>query len=265
MQTNPRPIGSRHNARREHGSRRHLCRKCVALRFLPSPPLPDLPNLLGEQLRHPAVAASYLNQADGMRTFTQQTQLHLDRCLTCRSCETTSPSAWKWTGWWIRGATWLEEIGARDWRKLQRGLLKMLCRERNLFCGWGGRRWAGARMKSFAGHLCSPKKFRVSQRRHRPGNRVNPATSGTGRRVHRPCAGINGANRPRAPRPPGDLRCCLRAGARLRWREFRIITSINAKHSHEFSAHIDAWWAFNVEAGAEANCRDRNRCGTMGG
>ena len=67
----------------------HLAQVC-ALRFLHGH-LPDLP-AAGRRARRPA-RPHLPDEADaGRRAVTAKTQLHLDRCLTCRNCETTCPS-----------------------------------------------------------------------------------------------------------------------------------------------------------------------------
>jgi glycolate oxidase iron-sulfur subunit len=48
--------------------------------------------LLGDELDGPRGRIYLMKQALEGRPVTQKTQLHLDRCLTCRSCETTCPS-----------------------------------------------------------------------------------------------------------------------------------------------------------------------------
>src|SRR5574338_1416189 len=48
--------------------------------------------LLGDELDGPRGRIYLMKQALETGEVTAKTQLHLDRCLTCRSCETTCPS-----------------------------------------------------------------------------------------------------------------------------------------------------------------------------
>ena len=48
--------------------------------------------LLGAELDGPRGRIYLIKQAREGKEVTAKTQLHLDRCLTCRSCETTCPS-----------------------------------------------------------------------------------------------------------------------------------------------------------------------------
>src|SRR5512140_3668138 len=48
--------------------------------------------LLGDELDGPRGRIYLIKQALEGAAVTAKTQLHLDRCLTCRSCETTCPS-----------------------------------------------------------------------------------------------------------------------------------------------------------------------------
>ena len=48
--------------------------------------------LLGDELDSPRGRIYLIKQVMEGQDVTQKTQLHLDRCLTCRACETTCPS-----------------------------------------------------------------------------------------------------------------------------------------------------------------------------
>src|SRR5262245_29510950 len=48
--------------------------------------------LLGDELDGPRGRIYLIKQALEGNTVTRRTQVHLDRCLTCRACETTCPS-----------------------------------------------------------------------------------------------------------------------------------------------------------------------------
>jgi len=67
-----------------------ILRKCVHCGFC----LATCPTyqLLGDELDSPRGRIYLIKQVLEGQTPTQKTQLHLDRCLTCRNCETTCPS-----------------------------------------------------------------------------------------------------------------------------------------------------------------------------
>src|SRR6266446_6280575 len=67
-----------------------ILRKCVHCGFC----LATCPTyqLLGDELDSPRGRIYLIKQMLEGAKVTAKTQLHLDRCLTCRSCETTCPS-----------------------------------------------------------------------------------------------------------------------------------------------------------------------------
>ena len=67
-----------------------ILRKCVHCGFC----LATCPtyNLLGDELDSPRGRIYLMKQMLEGAPVTRRTQLHLDRCLTCRACETTCPS-----------------------------------------------------------------------------------------------------------------------------------------------------------------------------
>jgi len=67
-----------------------ILRKCVHCGFC----LATCPtyNLLGDELDSPRGRIYLIKQVLEGNQPTEKTQLHLDRCLTCRNCETTCPS-----------------------------------------------------------------------------------------------------------------------------------------------------------------------------
>ena len=67
-----------------------ILRKCVHCGFC----LATCPtyNLLGDELDSPRGRIYLMKQMLEGEPVTVKTQLHLDRCLTCRACETTCPS-----------------------------------------------------------------------------------------------------------------------------------------------------------------------------
>src|SRR5205807_1567555 len=67
-----------------------VLRRCVHCGFC----LPTCPtyNLLGDELDSPRGRIYLMKQVLEGAPVTRRTQLHLDRCLTCRACETACPS-----------------------------------------------------------------------------------------------------------------------------------------------------------------------------
>ena len=53
--------------------------------------------LLGDELDGPRGRIYLIKQALEGKQVSRKSQLHLDRCLSCRSCETTCPSGVKYT------------------------------------------------------------------------------------------------------------------------------------------------------------------------
>src|SRR5690349_13537167 len=69
---------------------RQILRNCVHCGFCTAT-CPTY-QLLGDELDGPRGRIYLIKQVLEGQTPTRTTQLHLDRCLTCRSCETTCPS-----------------------------------------------------------------------------------------------------------------------------------------------------------------------------
>src|SRR5512135_799010 len=67
-----------------------ILRKCVHCGFCTAT-CPTY-QLLGDELDSPRGRIYLIKQVLEGRPVTAKTRLHLDRCLTCRSCETTCPS-----------------------------------------------------------------------------------------------------------------------------------------------------------------------------
>jgi glycolate oxidase iron-sulfur subunit len=78
-----------------------ILRKCVHCGFCTAT-CPTY-QLLGDELDGPRGRIYLIKQVLEGETPTRKTQQHLDRCLTCRNCETTCPRAWS-TGNWSTSA-----------------------------------------------------------------------------------------------------------------------------------------------------------------
>ena len=87
MQTNLAPeFKDTHDGREADG----ILRSCVHCGFCTAT-CPTY-QLLGDELDGPRGRIYLIKQMLEGEPVTQKTQLHLDRCLTCRNCETTCPS-----------------------------------------------------------------------------------------------------------------------------------------------------------------------------
>ncbi len=82
------------------GSRQHPARLC-SLRILYRNR--STYQLLGDELDGPRGRIYLIKQVLEGNDVTLKTQEHLDRCLTCRNCETTCPSVCAITICWISG------------------------------------------------------------------------------------------------------------------------------------------------------------------
>jgi glycolate oxidase iron-sulfur subunit len=81
--------------------------------------------LLGDELDSPRGRIYQIKQVLEGAPPTRQTQLHLDRCLTCRSCETTCPSGVEYGHLVDIGRAAVDERVERPWReRMYRWLLR---------------------------------------------------------------------------------------------------------------------------------------------
>jgi len=83
--------------------------------------------LLGDELDSPRGRIYLIKQVLEGGPVTEKTQLHLDRCLTCRSCETTCPSGVRYGRLVDIGRAMVEEKVPRSLgERMQRGVLRAL-------------------------------------------------------------------------------------------------------------------------------------------
>jgi glycolate oxidase iron-sulfur subunit len=83
--------------------------------------------LLGDELDGPRGRIYLIKQALEGKQVTRKSQLHLDRCLTCRSCETTCPSGVKYSELLEIGRHLIDQQVARPFReKLVRLAMKSI-------------------------------------------------------------------------------------------------------------------------------------------
>ena len=236
-----------------------ILRKCVHCGFCTAT-CPTY-QLLGDELDGPRGRIYLIKQVLEGAQPTAKTQLHLDRCLTCRACETTCPSGVHYSR--------LLDIGRHvvDQQRRPRGPVEALERS--------------------ALRAVDPASARCSGR-----------CSGSGNSCARCCRPRSSARCPRASRPPGrgprastPARCwsskaaCSRRSRRTPTRPPRACSTGSASRScarhgagccggvsfhtgaedealDYMRRNVDAWWP-HVEAGAEAIVITASGCGTM--
>ena len=99
-----------------------ILRKCVHCGFCTAT-CPTY-QLLGDELDGPRGRIYLIKQALEGGPVTDKTRLHLDRCLTCRACETTCPSGVRYGRLADIGRHVVEERTSRSpWDRLKRTML----------------------------------------------------------------------------------------------------------------------------------------------
>src|SRR2546423_2490977 len=92
--------------------------------------------LLGDELDSPRGRIYLMKQMLEGAAVSQRTQLHLDRCLTCRACETTCPSGVQYGKLVDIGRALVDERVPRSFAETwRRRLLRKFLLSRNLFGG----------------------------------------------------------------------------------------------------------------------------------
>lgn len=214
--------------------------------------------LLGDELDGPRGRIYLIKQVLEGQTPSRKTQLHLDRCLTCRSCETTCPSGVRYGRLVDIGRAAVEAAVPRPWdERLARRLLRWLVPSRvrfGLFLGLG---------QLFRPLLPASLKAKVPPRRvagpwpTAPRPRTLLALAGCAQAVATPDTnaaaarvldrlGIRLLEAPRAG-------CCGALPHHLGAEEEALAM---------MRRNIDAWWP-QVEAGAEAILVTASGCGAM--
>jgi len=109
-----------------------ILRKCVHCGFCTAT-CPTY-QLLGDELDGPRGRIYLIKQVlEGMQP-TEKTQLHLDRCLTCRACETTCPSGVQYGRLADIGRAIVEEkVGRSPWASMKRAVLAWVLPRTSLF------------------------------------------------------------------------------------------------------------------------------------
>src|SRR5438552_83434 len=109
-----------------------ILRKCVHCGFCTAT-CPTY-QILGDDLDSPRGRIYLIKRALEGAEVTQRTRLHLDRCLTCRACETTCPSGVRYGRLVDIGRRVVEERTRRTpWDRLQRAAMSFLLPRTGLF------------------------------------------------------------------------------------------------------------------------------------
>src|SRR5438874_6072950 len=111
-----------------------ILRKCVHCGFCTAT-CPTY-QVLGDDLDSPRGRIYLMKRALEGAEVTDKTRLHLDRCLTCRACETTCPSGVRYGALVDIGRSIVEARTRRPlWDRMQRSLLAYVLPKRLLFSG----------------------------------------------------------------------------------------------------------------------------------
>ncbi len=233
-----------------------ILRKCVHCGFC----LATCPtyNLLGDELDSPRGRIYLMKQMLEGAPVTERTQLHLDRCLTCRACETTCPSGVEYGRLVDIGRNVIEaKVPRRPGDRLRRWMLARALPSRGLFGA------ALALGRAFRGVLPASIAKKILPR-------VEPGTWPEARHARKMLV-LGGCVQPSmAPSiNAATARVLDRIGVSLvDVREAGCCGAVTfhlnqQERSKSFvRANIDAWWP-HVEAGAEALVITASGCGTM--
>jgi len=215
--------------------------------------------LLGDELDSPRGRIYLIKQVLEGNEVTRSTQIHLDRCLTCRACETTCPSGVRYSRLVDIGRNIVEKNVKRPvFERLSRWSLRQLLTHKGLFS-----------ILLRIGQNVAPVLPAVLKQKI-PARRYAEKTS-TSTEFSRRMLVLDGCVQP-ATSPNTNA-------ATTRVLEKLGITIQHAKQagccgavSHHLSAHeaalnemrnnIDAWWPY-IEVGAEAIIMTASGCGAM--
>jgi glycolate oxidase iron-sulfur subunit len=233
-----------------------ILRKCVHCGFC----LATCPtyNLLGDELDSPRGRIYLMKQMLEGAPVTQRTQLHLDRCVTCRACETTCPSGVEYGRLVDIGRDLVErKVPRTPGDRMRRWLLKNTLPHRRLFgFALGLGRLARPILPRFLARKVPARNATGVRPEARHARRmlvldgcvqpsmapsINAATARVLDRI-----GVSLVDAPRAG-------CCGAVTFHLNYQEDSLAY---------VKANIDAWWP-HVEAGAEAIVITASGCGTM--
>jgi len=214
--------------------------------------------LLGDELDGPRGRIYLIKQALEGAPFTAKTQLHLDRCLTCRACETTCPSGVRYGRLVDIGRKFVDDrvgrsaIDAARRSALRRGLLSRTLFGAALTVGRFAKAWLPARVASSIPDVRDAGAWPAARHGRRvliPAGCVQPALApnidaATARVLDR--SGISAL-------PVEGAGCCGALSYHLSEHdEARALARRN----------IDAWWP-HIERGCEAIVVTASGCGVL--
>ncbi len=214
--------------------------------------------LVGNELDSPRGRIYLMKQVLEGRAATETTRTHLDRCLTCRNCETTCPSGVEYGRLVDIGRALVEEqvphTGLPAW---QRTTLRWLLPKRRLF---------GALLRTgqvFRPLVPAPLRGKIPPRRR-------PPAWPEQRRHTRHVVMLEGCVQPAMEPPinPVTARLLDRLGIGVVRTSDGCCGAIDQHLGHPEAArdrvrhNVDAWWP-HVEAGAEAVVVNASGCGVQ--
>ena len=214
--------------------------------------------LLGDELDSPRGRIYLMKQMLEGAPVTQRTQLHLDRCLTCRACETTCPSGVEYGRLVDIGRDLTEKKVARTpWERLQRWFLAHTLPSRGLF-GFAlslGRTFRNLLPESLAKKIPDARPAGAWPAARHPRRMlvlagcVQPSMAPS---INAAAARVLDRLGISLLEAPGST-CCGAVTFHLNYQDDSLAY---------VKANIDAWWP-HVENGAEAIVITASGCGTM--
>jgi len=235
-----------------------ILRKCVHCGFCTAT-CPTY-QLLGDELDGPRGRIYLIQQVLEGKAVTEKTRTHLDRCLTCRSCETTCPSGVKYSHLLDVGRAVVEEkLPRRLSDRLTRALLKTVLPNPALFAPAVA---AGRLIKPLL-----PSSLADKLPPTQPDGRPWPKPAGHSRRMLALAGCVQSSLAPNIN--AATARVLDRLGIEL-FEEtkagccgaVRFHLNDQAAGKNDMRRNIDAWWP-HVEAGIEAIVVTASGCGVQ--
>ncbi len=237
-----------------------ILRKCVHCGFCTAT-CPTY-QVTGSELDSPRGRIYQIKQVLEGAPATREIQLHLDRCLTCRNCETTCPSGVHYSRLLDIGREAVEQaVGRTPWEKLQRNTLRRLVLSKPLFHRSYrlAQRVHGILPTTLRAKILPPQQPLRSQ--------PVPAGSTHSRKIIVPAGCVQPTMLPNIDEAtyrvlhklgiqsisPAGGGCCGAVNLHLNEHD---------KSLADMRRNIDAWWP-HIEAGAEAILSNASGCGVM--
>jgi glycolate oxidase iron-sulfur subunit len=214
--------------------------------------------LVGDELDGPRGRIYLMKMVLEGETPSRKTQLHLDRCLTCRACETTCPSGVRYgrlvdIGRAAVDARVLRPLGERIMRRVLRAIVPYPKRFGLLY------RLGRLAPQRWSGGMCKTPR------------RLQSASWPEGQGLKRKMLALDGCVQPVATPATNAAAACVLAKLGIELVRAEGAGCCGAI-SHHLTApeeaktfmrrNIDAWWSY-IEAGAEALVMTASGCGAM--